>query len=92
MMTKSAQKVTLSQDVPFDKHVLSQPNVRRFQALSFVVKQKRLTKTTPIPCFVRDTKSTILAEYDSLAENMQPCTRLISSVPSWRCGRRDREI
>ena len=44
---------------------------RRFQALSLLVKQKRLAKTTPIPCFVRDAKSTILAEDDSLAENMK---------------------
>ena len=119
-MAKSAQKVTLSpsRDIPFDKLVLSQANVRRikagisveelaediarrgllqslsvrpvladdgaetgkfeipaggrrFQALSLLVKQKRLAKTTPIPCIVRDAKSTILAEDDSLAENMQ---------------------
>ncbi|MBW0159315.1 ParB/RepB/Spo0J family partition protein [Sedimentimonas flavescens] len=119
-MAKSAQKVTLSpsRDIPFDKLVLSQSNVRRikagisveelaediarrgllqslsvrpiladdgsetgkfeipaggrrFQALSLLVKQKRLAKTTPIPCIVRDANSTILAEDDSLAENMQ---------------------
>ena len=44
---------------------------RRFQALSLLVKQKRLTRTTPIPCIVRDANSAILAEDDSLAENMQ---------------------
>ncbi len=44
---------------------------RRFQALSLLVKQKRLGKTTPIPCIVRDAGSAILAEDDSLAENMQ---------------------
>ena len=44
---------------------------RRFQALSLLVKQKRLNKTTPIPCIVRDAGSDILAEDDSLAENMQ---------------------
>jgi ParB family chromosome partitioning protein len=44
---------------------------RRFQALSLLVKQKRLAKTTPIPCIVRDAGSAILAEDDSLAENMQ---------------------
>jgi len=44
---------------------------RRFQALSLLVKQKRLAKSAPIPCIVRDAKSTILAEDDSLAENMQ---------------------
>jgi ParB family chromosome partitioning protein len=35
------------------------------------VKQKRLAKSAPIPCIVRDTASEILAEDDSLAENMQ---------------------
>ncbi|MDE3026898.1 MAG: ParB N-terminal domain-containing protein, partial [Paracoccaceae bacterium] len=44
---------------------------RRFQALSLLVKQKRLAKTTPIPCVVREATSGILAEDDSLAENMQ---------------------
>ncbi len=44
---------------------------RRFHALSLRVKQKRLAKTTPIPCIVRDANSTILAKDDSLAENMQ---------------------
>jgi len=44
---------------------------RRFQALPFLVKQKRLAKTAPIPCIVRAAASEILAEDDSLAENMQ---------------------
>jgi ParB family chromosome partitioning protein len=44
---------------------------RRFQALSLLVKQKRLAKTAPIPCIVRDAASEIFAEDDSLAENMQ---------------------
>lgn len=119
-MAKAAQKVTLSpsRDIPFDKLVLSQSNVRRikagvsveelaediarrgllqglnvravldaegvetgmfeipaggrrFQALSQLVKQKRLAKTAPIPCIVRDAASEILAEDDSLAENTQ---------------------
>ena len=119
-MAKVAQKITLSpsRDIPFDKLVLSQSNVRRikagvsveelaediarrgllqglnvrpvldadgvetgtfeipaggrrFQALSLLVKQKRLAKTAPIPCIVRDAASEILAEDDSLAENMQ---------------------
>ena len=119
-MAKAAQKVTLSpsRDIPFDKLVLSQSNVRRikagasvdelaediarrgllqglnvravvdadgvetgtfeipaggrrFQALSLLVKHKRLAKTARIPCIVRDAASEILAEDDSLAENMQ---------------------
>jgi ParB family chromosome partitioning protein len=39
--------------------------------LSLLVKQKRLPKTATIPCIVRDATSEILAEDDSLAENMQ---------------------
>jgi ParB family chromosome partitioning protein len=119
-MAKTAQNVVLSpsRDIPFDKLVLSQSNVRRikagvsveelaediarrgllqglnvrpmldadgvetdmfeipaggrrFQALSLLVKQKRLAKSAPIPCIVRDAASEILAEDDSLAENMQ---------------------
>ena len=119
-MAKSAQNIVLypSRDIPFDKLVLSQSNVRRikagvsveelaediarrgllqslnvrpvldadgvetgtfeipaggrrFQALSLLVKQKRLAKTAQIPCIVRDAASEILAEDDSLAENMQ---------------------
>jgi ParB family chromosome partitioning protein len=44
---------------------------RRFQALSLLEKQNRLAKTAPIPCIIRDASSAILAEDDSLAENMQ---------------------
>jgi len=119
-MTKAVQKLTLppSQDIPFDKLMLSQSNVRRvkagvsveelaediarrgllqslsvrpvfaddgtetskfetpaggsrFQTLSLLVKQKRLAKTTPIPCIVRAAGSAIMDEDDSLAESMQ---------------------
>jgi len=41
---------------------------RRFRALELLVKQKRLLKTAPIPCVVRDRG---LPEEDSLAENVQ---------------------
>src|SRR5215470_833073 len=44
---------------------------RRFQALQLLVKQKRLAKTAPVPCVVRDPSTPILAEDDSLAENVQ---------------------
>ena len=145
-MAKSAQKVTLSpsRDIPFDKLVLSQANVRRikagisveelaediarrgllqslsvrpvladdgsetgkfeipaggrrFQALSLLVKQKRLAKTTPIPCIVRDAKSTILAEDDSLAENMRraalhPLDQFRAFVALREKGQGDEEI
>ena len=41
---------------------------RRFRALELLVKQKRLAKTAPVPCVVRETG---IAEEDSLAENVQ---------------------
>ena len=44
---------------------------RRFKALQLLVKQKRLGKTAPVPCVVRDPLTEILAEDDSLAENVQ---------------------
>src|SRR6516162_9163147 len=44
---------------------------RRFKALELLVKQKRLPKTAPVPCVVRDPSTAILAEDDSLAENVQ---------------------
>lgn len=44
---------------------------RRYRALEQLVKQKRLSKTAPIPCIVRDPGAEISAEEDSLAENVQ---------------------
>jgi ParB family chromosome partitioning protein len=41
---------------------------RRFRALELLVKQKRMTKTQPVPCIVRTEG---IAEEDSLAENVQ---------------------
>jgi ParB family transcriptional regulator, chromosome partitioning protein len=41
---------------------------RRYRALERLVKQKRLAKTAPVPCIVRDGG---IAEEDSLAENIQ---------------------
>ena len=41
---------------------------RRFRALELLVKQKRMAKTQPVPCVVREGG---LAEEDSLAENVQ---------------------
>lgn len=43
---------------------------RRFRALELLVKQKRLAKDAPIPCIVRAVDAGILAEDDSLAENL----------------------
>ena len=44
---------------------------RRYQALERLVKQKRLSKTAPVPCIVRDPGVDVSAEEDSLAENLQ---------------------
>ncbi|MBL6653698.1 MAG: ParB N-terminal domain-containing protein [Reyranella sp.] len=44
---------------------------RRYRALERLVKQKRLSKTAPIPCIVRDPSVLVSAEEDSLAENVQ---------------------
>jgi ParB family chromosome partitioning protein len=44
---------------------------RRYRALELLVKQKRLVKTAPVPCVVRDPATDILGEDDSLAENIQ---------------------
>src|SRR6201998_3644345 len=44
------------------------PAARRFRALELLVKQKRMSKTQPVPCVVRTDG---LAEEDSLAENVQ---------------------
>ncbi|MBK3661088.1 ParB/RepB/Spo0J family partition protein [Bradyrhizobium diazoefficiens] len=41
---------------------------RRYRALELLVKQKRLAKTAPVPCIVRESG---IAEEDSLAENVQ---------------------
>ena len=70
---------------------------RRFQALSLLMKQKRLAKTTPIPCIVRDANSAILAEDDSLAENMQraalhPLDQFRAFVALREKGQGDEEI
>src|SRR5579871_2457665 len=43
---------------------------RRYRALQLLVKQKRLGKTAPVPCVVRDPGVNISAEEDSLAENV----------------------
>ncbi|MBB2169653.1 ParB N-terminal domain-containing protein [Gluconacetobacter aggeris] len=44
---------------------------RRYRALALLVKRKKLVKTAPVPCIVRDANSPILAEEDSLAENVR---------------------
>ncbi|MFV3131296.1 ParB N-terminal domain-containing protein [Niveispirillum sp. KHB5.9] len=44
------------------------PGGRRYRALELLVKQKRLSRTAPIPCVIRTGG---LGEEDSLAENLQ---------------------
>jgi ParB family chromosome partitioning protein len=44
---------------------------RRYRALERLVKQKRLSRTAPIPCIVRDPAVEVSALEDSLAENVQ---------------------
>lgn len=44
---------------------------RRFRALELLVRGKRLAKTAPVPCNVREAGSPITAEEDSLAENVR---------------------
>ncbi len=113
--TQPTVVLSRSQDIPFNKLVLSQANVRRiktglsieelaediarrgllqslsvrpvrdaggadtgvyevpaggrrFRALELLVKQKRMAKTQPVPCVVREDG---IAEEDSLAENVQ---------------------
>jgi ParB family chromosome partitioning protein len=44
---------------------------RRYRALERLMNQKRLAKTAPIPCIVRDPAVEVSAEEDSLAENVQ---------------------
>lgn len=43
---------------------------RRYRALEFLVKQKRLSKSAPVPCVVGDATSPILIDEVSLAENI----------------------
>ncbi|MEN2990923.1 ParB/RepB/Spo0J family partition protein [Tistrella sp. BH-R2-4] len=44
---------------------------RRYRALELLARKKRLAKTTPVPCIVREVGGDISAEEDSLAENVQ---------------------
>ncbi len=44
---------------------------RRYRALEFLVKQKRLNKTTPVPCIVSEASDDILIDEVSLAENIE---------------------
>ena len=52
---------------------------RRYRALELLVKQKRMAKTQPVPCVVREGG---IAEDDSLAENDEPA-RPVPSFPDF---------
>jgi ParB family chromosome partitioning protein len=118
MATASQKILSASRDIPFNKLVLSQSNVRRlkagvsieelaediarrgllqslnvrpvldadgketgmfeipaggrrYRALELLAKRKRLARTAPVPCIVREAGSDISAEEDSLVENVQ---------------------
>ena len=64
---------------------------RRYRALELLVKQKRLAKTAPVPCVVRD-PARIAAEEDRSprTSSARRCIRSISSAHSRRCARKDR--
>ncbi len=63
---------------------------RRYRALQLLVKQKRLAKTAPVPCVVRNPSVDISAEEDSLAENVHAlrCILSTNSAPSRPCARK----
>ncbi len=135
-MTKSVQKITLSQsrDIPFNRLVLSQANVRRikagvsieelaqdiarrtllqsitvrpvldekgaetgmfeipaggrrYRALELLVKQKRLSRTTPIPCIVAPKASPRRIRWPKTS-NEHRCIPWTSSAPSLPCARK----
>lgn len=44
---------------------------RRYRALELLAKKKRLARTAPVPCIVREGSTDISAEEDSLVENVQ---------------------
>jgi ParB family chromosome partitioning protein len=58
-----------------------QADGRRYRALELLVKQKRMSKTQPVPCIVQTSG---LAEEDSLAENVHR-ENLLGSVLQLSC-------
>ncbi|WFU25438.1 ParB/RepB/Spo0J family partition protein [Bradyrhizobium sp. CB1717] len=70
---------------------------RRYRALELLVRQKRLAKSAPVPCVVRDPATDILAEDDSLAENIQraplhPLDQFRAFLTQREKGRTEEEI
>lgn len=63
---------------------------RRFQALSLLMKQECLAKTTPITALfgMPSPRSSSKTTRSLRTCSALPCIRSISYAPSWRCGRR----
>ena len=62
---------------------------RRYRALELLVKQKRLAKTAPVPCVVRDRAAISPRRIRSpRMSSASPCIRSTSSAPSRPCARR----
>ena len=67
LQSLSVRQVVGEDGQPTDTYEV-QAGGRRYRALELLVKQKRLNKTTPIPCVIREDG---ILEEDSLAENVQ---------------------
>lgn len=67
LQSLSVRQVPGEDGQPTDTYEV-QAGGRRYRALELLVKQKRLNKTTPIPCVIREDG---ILEEDSLAENVQ---------------------
>ena len=64
---------------------------RRYRALELLVKQKRLAKTAPVPCVVRDPSDRHFRRGRFAwpkTSSARRCTRSTSSAPSRPCARR----
>ena len=67
LQSLSVRSVLGEDGQPTDRYEV-QAGGRRYRALELLVKQKRLNKTAPIPCVIREDG---ILEEDSLAENVQ---------------------
>jgi len=67
LQSLSVRQVLGEDGQPTDSYEV-QAGGRRYRALELLVKQKRLNKTAPIPCVIREDG---ILEEDSLAENVQ---------------------
>jgi len=67
LQSLSVRSVIGEDGQPTDQYEV-QAGGRRYRALELLVKQKRLNKTAPIPCVIREDG---ILEEDSLAENVQ---------------------